>query len=604
MWIGDILCGLIGGFELTCGEVLQNLEKLQYRGYDSGGVLYFDKNILQGKRWLGKITQDLYGFFDDKQHTIIGHCRWGDKGVVSLVNTHPVHCGSILLAHNGSITNYEDIKTSLNRFTNQKNFPYNGETDTEVIAHYLNWAIDSNKPLLKDEFHKEFFRILKGTWAFVWLVNGEKDKIYFSVKDSPLYYYENKLASDSEVFEKCLKIPNNSWGYIEKDCKLGNNGYGLNINGSWVEPNYNIITLDKGPSIYKIVNEEKSSGQNEHMWAEICEQAELEYNPQSPFFEEWWAKRTFDENILLLGCGSSHHANLLAQKLNEDSDRITVNYASEYNYVDGKYDLIVATSQSGESADVQQALRNISDYQNTLLITNRDNSSCRDLVKNEINIGAKFEQAVAATKTFTCTIFSLYKLMNSKYFESCFIQDTTSDAHLNKFRKMVGKLVKEDHSNHIKNTCSDILAHKFSNFLCLGRHLNYISSLETSLKIKEVANIFCEGMSAAESKHGPLSLISDKVLGVFLFGGKFDTRYEQIIGNARQIKDRGGKILGIGPYKEKVCDWYIPTPKTAVPLYNALLNNINGQILAYWLGKLQNLDVDCPAMICKSVTVY
>lgn len=590
------MCGCFAGLDISINLVIKNLRKLIYRGADASGIGFFDideRGVNSGPKIVKKLGKSLdYIEFKGKEltktHTILGHCRWSSQGKNSIDNTHPFSSFdfSTLLIHNGQLENSREIQKKL---LENKGISQKGETDSETATNW--WADKFNEkiyPLLAKSFEETF----KGTWAIIFLHNNSPDKIFFLVKDSPLYYYNGQLSSDPSIFPLYYTIPNNSWGWVSRQAEetVGKNKkawsigpkYQININGKYIGMNHRTYTKNKQHNM-----ESAEVTEGDKMLKEIKEQATLEYIYPKII------NKNFDK-IHIFGCGSSRIAADLVAKYLESTHYIRVHDAAEYNYIEGRYDVEIAISQSGETADVISTIKDIPDN-NKILLVNRKNSTASLLCSTTINVLANLEESVAATKTFTATVIALLSLLDYNDYQKIL---------LDKLKLNIKNVLSTSNTVTINNIAKDLLNCKFKNCLVLGSNLNYYIAQEVALKITEVAYIHADSLLSANLKHGYLTLAGLDTIGIFILGDKNESKYERVLGNIEQMKSRGSKIVGIGPNPEPLFDWYIETPYNDNQLCLSILNNINGQLLSYFLSKNQGIDMDFPRNLAKSLTVY
>lgn len=593
------MCGVVAELSGSEYTVLTSLKKLEYRGSDSNGTGTFQGKI---KKRLGRIRDEYIELASkDVVSCIIGQNRWASVGEISLKNAHPILSfdQNILLCHNGTVTNHEKVaeQIKLNHgITNR------GETDTETITNWLALNFDSNPDEYKRAY-EEFVKTFEGTWAIVF-IHRASNKIFFLVKDLPLYYYNGKLSSDQSVFPFYYALPNNSYGYIysldsvyfdsnpdliTNKRQLSLNGQNLYVDGSY-QKNADFVVL-----------KEKCKGPEEDkMLKEIGEQATLDYHldRNGKEFLALWNKFDF-ESVKLFGMGSSYNAAVLGKRYFESYNiDSSMDYASEYNYRGkGDTELKIAISQSGETADVSGVLSKLANTRR-LLVTNKHHCTC-GMYATSIHLDIGVEESVAATKTFTATTLNLLTFAKYSY----------GDFNLD-FEKILKENIAKvlENSLEISQICDTIK--DFKNSFILGTGPYYGVVREGALKIKEVGNIQCEAMPVGENKHGSLALQSPEMLNIVILGDKrdylFEEKYKIAIGNCQQIKSRGGVLIGIGPERIKEFDHFIKAPELRKhdPFISPLIHNVITQLFSYYLAKKKGLNCDSPKFLAKALTVY
>ena len=613
------MCGIVAyKGNKNCYPILLNgLHKLEYRGYDSAGVacLNEDGKIVVTKR-SGKVKQLEEGL--KKANLIkncngsgIAHTRWATHGKPNQVNAHPHkdQSGNIVLVHNGIIENYDPIK----KFLKSKKIKFKSETDTEVLVQLIGYFFNQGKLNFEQSVRAALQRV-DGAYGIVVLNKKEPDVMIAARKGSPLVLgikdKEFFIASDiSPIIKHTQQII-----YLE-DAQMAI------INGD----DYKITSINKDVSLpkkvekidYKIDDYDKGKFKF-FMHKEIHEQIDTIKNTITGRTKkdsimlhgllDYWQEIKQADKIFITACGTSWHAGLIGKNLIERFAEVPVHveYASEFRYNKTLVDnnsVVIAISQSGETADTLAAIQKANDYGAiTVGICNVPGSS----VSRETNCGiftrCGHEVGVASTKAFTAQISILY-LLALKLADS---NDTMSKKDIKKH------LDYEDGIKKIKNVLNkekDIkrIALKYKNandFLYLGRGLNFPVALEGALKLKEISYIHAEGYPAAEMKHGPIALVDKDMPNVFIVPK--DKTYDKIISNIEEIKSRKGKIIIVTDSKDKIlkdlANDLILVPKTNHYMF-CVLASIVLQLFAYYVAVGKKLNVDQPRNLAKSVTV-
>ena len=612
------MCGIVGyvGGKDAVDIIMNGLKRLEYRGYDSAGIALAGEDLYVRKK-NGKISalesalglenqEALHGY-----HTGIGHTRWATHGVPSDRNAHPhTDCkNEIAVVHNGIIENFTVIKQMLT----QKGHELRSETDTEVIAHLIEYYYNQNRDLL-DSVMKAVSK-LEGTYGLCILSKNEPGRIIAARNGSPLILgagdNEMIIASDaSAIIEHTHRVIYLEDGEIIDVTRDGFKTYDLDLKK--IDKKIEDIDWDI-KSIEKI--------EFDHlMLKEIFEQPETIHNAFRGRAVQDTGTLRLDglmlseeelngiERVIFIACGTSWHAGLIGEYLIEEYARIPVEveYASEFRYrkpILKKGDLVIVISQSGETADTLAALREAkSKGLKVLGITNVVGSTIARESDGGIYIHAGPEIGVASTKAFTSqvTVLIMLALMLARRRDLNSEEARVCIAQLHDIPDMV-KTVLES-SGYIKGIAEIYKDNK--NFLYLGRGLNFPVALEGALKLKEISYIHAEGYPAAEMKHGPIALIDENMPVVFI--APRDIIYDKIISNMEEVKARGGRIIviaskgdrSIKKYSDHVI--YVPEVKK---IFSPLLTVIPLQLLAYHIAVLRGCDVDQPRNLAKSVTV-
>lgn len=611
------MCGIVGyiGYRESLPILINGLKRLEYRGYDSAGIAILNGDIKVEKQ-KGKVA-DLENKILGKplMGTIgMGHTRWATHGEPNDINAHPhvSNSGKFAIIHNGIIENYSVLKTKLE----SKGYTFKSETDTEVLANLLDEIYYNSGEINAELTVRLALSKVEGAYGLVIMCADEPDQIIAARKGSPLVLGigdgEYFIASDAtpiiEFTKNVIYLNDGDVAIIHRD--------ELTIK--------TVSNVLRNPTIHTLDMELESieKGGYEHfMLKEIFEQPRtikdcmrgrivLENKGihlgglSDRFGEISSAKR-----ILIIACGTSWHAGLVAEYLIEELARIPVEveYASEFRYrnpVVGPGDVVLAISQSGETADTLAAIQMAKEKGAIVLgICNVVGSSIPRETHAGVYTHAGPEIGVASTKAFTAqvTVLTLMAIQLGQVLGTISQERNIS---------LVDDLLAiPDKVNHILSQDSLIkkIAYEFkqaSNFLYLGRGYNFPIALEGALKLKEISYIHAEGYPAAEMKHGPIALI-DENMPVVIVAVK-DKSYDKIVSNVQEVKARKGKIIAIvteGDQEiKRMADYVLEIPQTDEVL-SPLLTVIPLQLLSYHIAVMRNCNVDQPRNLAKSVTV-
>ena len=586
--------GYIG--QERCIPILINgLKRLEYRGYDSVGISVINNNEIITFKQKGKIKN--FNVQDVESSIGIGHTRWSTHGEPSDINAHPhSDCNNnISIVHNGIIENFESLKKILVG----KGHEFKSETDTEVIAHLIE---ELYKGDLTEAVKKSLLKI-EGTYGLL-VIKKDENKIIAARKGSPLvfgikdngYFISSDASSIIEHTKDVIYL-------IDNDVlEINNDGYSLS---NLKDPDIKEREIEK---IEWNLEQIEKKGFKHFMLKEIYEQPESIRNTLRGRIKDDKIKITINlekefikklKRIIITACGTSWHAALIGKHIIEKNCKIPVevDYASEFRYRNpliNENDLVIVISQSGETIDTLFALREAKKKgAKTIGIINVVGSTIARECGEGIYLHAGPEIGVASTKAFTSqvialTILSLFFNKNEKIMEE-----------IKKTPDIVKKILDK---NHIKEIAEKY--YKNSNFLYLGRGINFPVALEGALKLKEISYIHAEGYPAAEMKHGPIALIDDN-MPVVVIANKNEV-YDKILSNIQEIKARKGKIIAIADegdenIKNKV-DHVIYVPEVIDEL-KPIVNIIPLQLLAYYIADLKGCNVDQPKNLAKVVSV-
>ena len=613
------MCGIVGyiGYRSVVPILVNGLEKLEYRGYDSAGVSVIENgnffvSRVQGKlaRLREQLTQQ--GKYNTEQGTSnsigIGHTRWATHGRPSETNAHPHVAGKVCVVHNGIIENYAELRKELQA----EGCKFVSETDTEIAAHLINKKLENSKDLFTAV--KKAIAELKGSYALLVSSTEDPETLVLAKHSSPavIGLSENEVFVASDIpavlqyTRKFLILEDGEIAkltakeiLVEKD--------GVVLNKEPIQVNWDPITAEKG-------------GYKHFMLKEIHEQpgvvAETFRGRIKPQDGEILLEGLTDselkniERIVIVACGTAWHAGLVAKFYIERLANlpVEVDYASEFRYrapIVNNKTLFVCVSQSGETADTLGSLQLAEQLgANTLAICNVVGSTISRKVKNIIYTHAGPEISVASTKAFstqlTAALLFALKLAS--------VRNTISKQELSKHLEDLMTLPAMLSSALETNNQVEKIAKKYGkteHFLYLGRGLLYPIALEGALKLKEISYVHAEGYPSGEMKHGPIALINEELPVVVLFG-KDGQNYEKTMSNLIEVESRGGRIIAVTDKavpELKNLAWETIEMGEMSPLLMPIVFNIPLQLLAYHIAIYRGTDVDQPRNLAKSVTV-
>ena len=614
------MCGIVGyiGHRDAYPVILKGLQRLEYRGYDSAGIALYDGSEIKLSKTKGKVA-DLEAKVSKQINPIgnlgIGHTRWATHGVPNDVNSHPhfSNSGDLVIIHNGIIENYGALKKELIK----RGYKFSSDTDTEVLVNLIE-DIQKNNNLKLGKAVQVALNQVVGAYAIAVFDIKKPNEIVVARLGSPLAIGvgENEffIASDASPF---IEYTNNAVYLEDEEMAVVRLHKPLNVRN---------IKDDRIVSPYvqelKINLEQIEKGGYDHfMLKEIFEQPNAikdtyrgrllsnEGIIKMAGVEDNMGKFLNANRIIIIACGTSWHAGLVAEYIIEDLVRIPVEveYASEFRYrnpVISKNDVVIAISQSGETADTLAAIKLAKEKGAFVFgVCNVVGSS----ISRETHAGAYThagpEIGVASTKAFTTqiTVLTLIALRLAKAKGTMSSSDFRR--HLVELETIPEKVAATLKSDAISKEVAEIYKDA-KNFLYLGRGFNFPVALEGALKLKEISYIHAEGYPAAEMKHGPIALI-DENMPIAVIATKFG-HYEKVVSNIQEIKSRKGKIIAVvtkGDAQVKdIADHVIEVPET-LELLSPLLTTIPLQLLSYHIAVMLNKNVDQPRNLAKSVTV-
>jgi glucosamine--fructose-6-phosphate aminotransferase (isomerizing) len=617
------MCGISAyiGYREAYPIVINGLKRLEYRGYDSAGIVIYDGEQMQLSKTKGKVS-DLQLITDKEEgrkkgNIGMGHTRWATHGVPNDVNSHPhfSQSGDLVIVHNGIIENYDTIKKELIN----RGYTFESDTDTEVLINLIE-EVKLNEGCKLGKAVQLALTNVVGAYAIAVFDRTKPDELVVARLGSPIAIgvgKENKeffIASDASPFVEYTKdaiyLEDEEMAIIKKGKKVK------------VHKIHDDSIVD--PTIQKLqmsLEQIEKGGYEHFMLKEIHEQPKAitdtfrgrmlakENIIKMSSIEDNLDKFLNADRIIIVACGTSWHAGLVAEYLIEDMARIPVEveYASEFRYrnpIITDKDIVIAISQSGETADTLAAIK-LAKSKGAFVygVCNVVGSS----IARETHTGAYThagpEIGVASTKAFTTqiTVLTLIALKLGKANKS--LSDEVFENYIQKMElipKQVEKLLEID--EHVKSIAA--VYKDATNCLYLGRGFNFPVALEGALKLKEISYIHAEGYPAAEMKHGPIALI-DENMPIFVIATN-KGHYEKVVSNIQEIKARSGKIIAVvtegDTQVRAIADHVIEIPDTEDAL-TPLLTTIPFQLLSYHIAVMLNKNVDQPRNLAKSVTV-
>ena len=614
------MCGIVGyiGYREAYPIIIKGLKRLEYRGYDSAGVMIYDDNNLKVSKTKGKVAdleeKSNHDFATNGQIGM-GHTRWATHGVPNDVNSHPhlSNSGNLSIIHNGIIENYEPLKKELIK----RGYVFHSDTDTEVLVNLIEEVQLKEKLKLGKAVQVALNQVV-GAYAICVFDKNNPDEIVVARLGSPLAIGvgENEffIASDASPFieytSNCIYLEDEEMAIVSKNKPLKIRKI---KDDSLVDPyiqelQMNLEQIEKGgydhfmlKEIYEQPNVIKDTYRGRlHANAGLIQMAGVEDNLE---------KFLNAQRILIVACGTSWHAGLVAEYVFEEFTRIPVEveYASEFRYrnpIINKGDVVIAISQSGETADTLAAIKLAKENGAFVFgVCNVVGSS----ISRETHAGAYThagpEIGVASTKAFTTqiTVLTMIALRLAK------AKGTLSNSDFHRYLQEL-EIIPEKVAEALKtNEVAKQIAAIFKdapNCLYLGRGYNFPVALEGALKLKEISYIHAEGYPAAEMKHGPIALI-DESMPVVVIAPK-QGHYDKVVSNIQEIKSRSGKIIAVvtkgDTQVKQLADYTIEIPDTADAL-SPLLTTIPLQLLSYHIAVMRGCNVDQPRNLAKSVTV-
>lgn len=614
------MCGIVAyiGYREAYPIVIKGLKRLEYRGYDSAGIMLYNDNALKVSKTKGKVSdleEKSKDIAESKATIGMGHTRWATHGVPNDVNSHPhlSNSGKLAIIHNGIIENYEPLKKELIK----RGYTFQSDTDTEVLVNLIE-EVQKKENLKLGKAVQVALNQVVGAYAICVFDLEKPDEIVVARLGSPLAIGVGKdeffIASDASPF---IEYTSNAIYLEDEEMAIVRLNKGLKIrkikDDTLVDPyiqelQMNLEQIEKG-------------GYEHFMLKEIYEQpsvikdtyrGRLHANEgiiQMAGVEDNLEKFLNAERILIVACGTSWHAGLVAEYVIEEFARIPVEveYASEFRYrnpIITSKDVVIAISQSGETADTLAAIKLAKEKGAFVFgVCNVVGSS----ISRETHAGAYThagpEIGVASTKAFTTqiTVLTMIALRLAK------AKGTLSNSDFFRYLQELEIIPEKVQEALATNEVTKEIAAKFkdsSNCLYLGRGYNFPVALEGALKLKEISYIHAEGYPAAEMKHGPIALI-DEQMPVIVIAPK-QGHYDKVVSNIQEIKSRSGKIIDVvtkgDTQVKELADHVIEIPETSDAL-SPLITTIPLQFLSYHIAVMRECNVDQPRNLAKSVTV-
>ena len=614
------MCGIVGyiGHREAYPIILKGLKRLEYRGYDSAGIALYDGKDIKLSKTKGKVA-DLEQRLEKEIPTTgklgIGHTRWATHGVPNDVNSHPHYSnsGNLVIIHNGIIENYESLKKELIN----RGYTFKSDTDTEVLVNLIEDVMINQNLKLGKAVQIALNQVI-GAYAIVVFDKNKPNELVVAKLGSPLAIGigedEFFVASDASPFieftKNAIYLEDEEMAIIRlnKEIKIRKIKDDSLVNPYIQELQINLEQIEKGGYdhfMLKEIYEQPSAIKDTYRGRMLVDEAII----KMAGVEDNMKKFLNANRIIIVACGTSWHAGLVAEYIFEDLARIPVEveYASEFRYrnpVITEKDVVIAISQSGETADTLAAIK-LAKSKGAFVfgVCNVVGSS----IARETNAGAYThagpEIGVASTKAFTTQITLLTLIALRLARANGTISSSDFRHHLIELEMIPEKVKKtlesEAHIKMIADIYKDV-----HHFLYLGRGYNFPVALGGALKLKEIYYIHAEGYPAAEMKHGPIALI-DENMPIVVIATKRG-HYEKVVSNIQEIKSRKGKIIGIvteGDVEVKaLADHVIEVPETLESL-SPLLTTIPLQLLSYHIAVMLNRNVDQPRNLAKSVTV-
>jgi glucosamine--fructose-6-phosphate aminotransferase (isomerizing) len=608
------MCGIVGyvGPKTATPLLIEGLKRLEYRGYDSAGIATMNGAGLESRKAKGKISMLEAVVQSAPVHGTVGiaHTRWATHGPPNECNAHPHHdcTNTIAVVHNGIIENYAALRQMLI----QQGHTFQSETDTEVLAHLIEAAMNDD-PL--EDAVIDALHLVEGTYGIAVISSRDPDKIVAARKGSPLllglgdgeFYVASDVAAILQHTRQVVYLDDGEMGVLTR------NGYEvLDLNARRVRKGVSRIDWD--------LDQIEKGGFEHFMLKEIFEQPQTIQNTMRGrlVVDEGFSKlgglnltrqQMLDlDRVVITACGTSWHSGIIGELYIEELARIPVEveYASEFRYrnpIVTKNTLCVVISQSGETADTLAAMREAKRRgARTLGLVNVVGSTMAREDDGGIYLHAGPEIGVASTKAFTSQVIALalLTLKLGRLREMSVVKGRQIAQAMLKLPEQIQSIL--DRAGEV-----EAIAERFkdaTNFLYLGRGYNFPVALEGALKLKEISYIHAEGYPAAEMKHGPIALIDENMPVVFI--APHDSVFDKIVSNIQEVKARGGRVIAITSQKEEVLenliDYEIRIPQTEDMLY-PILSVVPLQLLAYYVAVKRGLNVDQPRNLAKSVTV-
>ena len=614
------MCGIVGyiGNKESLPIILNGLKRLEYRGYDSSGIATYNGTTIvccKSKGKISKLEKSITKIKNLKGKLGIGHTRWATHGVPNDINAHPQFSNSnnLCLVHNGIIENYSSIKESLIK----KGYEFHSETDTEVLVNLIEFIKEKQNVKLGEAVQIALQQVI-GAYAIAVIDNNKPDEIVVAKLGSPLCIGvgegEHFIGSDATPFLEFTK----KVIYLEDgELAIIRNHKSTIFRKTKDDTTFSPVINNLELSLDKI----EKQGFDHYMLKEIYEQPRAIRDTlrgriiaekgviKLAGVDDYIDKFLSAKKITIIACGTSWHSGLVAEYMFEKIAKIPVEveYASEFRYrepVIGKDDIIIAISQSGETADTLAAIKLAKERGAFIYgICNVVGSS----IARESDTGsythAGPEIGVASTKAFTTQMTVLYLMAVKLSKAKGIISEQMYREYILEISRIDKKIHKVLASNEIIKTVANEIKES-KNCLYLGRGYNFPIALEGALKLKEISYIHAEGYPAAEMKHGPIALIDKNMPTIVIATNKIN--YDKIVSNIQEIKSRKGQIIAIvskgDKEVKKIADYHIEVPET-IESITPFITVIPLQLLSYHIAVMLGKNVDQPRNLAKSVTV-
>lgn len=613
--LGKTMCGIVGyiGSKPACTIIMNGLKRLEYRGYDSAGIATIENGILVISKRAGKVA-DLEKIINPTELTStigIGHTRWATHGEPNDINAHPHSdfSGNITIIHNGIIENYLAIKKKLLL----DGYSFKSETDSEVLAVFIGDLYKRTKDLEKAV--RLALTEIDGTFGLVVMSVYEPNTLIAARRGSPIVFGigedEYIIASDASAIiqhtRQVIYLEDNEMVVINREGYTTKTIDNQTTNGEIHELEFDLKSIEKGGFehfMLKEIYEQPSTFRDAIRGRLLIEEGNVKLGGLRVVAD----KLRNAKRLIIIGCGTSWHSGLVGEYMIERLAQIPVEveYASEFRYrspIIYPDDVVIAISQSGETADTYAALREAKLKGATVLgIVNVVGSSIARETDAGVYSHAGPEIGVASTKAFTSqlAVLSLLALYLGRLKNVSSIEGKRLAEAISAIPEKIQYIL--DHSDSIKAIAKEY-AHA-QNFLYLGRGYNFPVALEGALKLKEISYIHAEGYPAAEMKHGPIALIDDNMPVVFI--ATKDDVYDKILSGIEEVRARKGKVIAIASEGDtqisKVASHVIYVPNT-LPMLMPILSVIPLQLLSYYTAVERGCNVDMPRNLAKSVTV-
>ena len=613
------MCGIVGyvGYKSVMDILVDGLEQLEYRGYDSSGVAVMCDEEIKVYKAIGKLNnlreelQHHRGEFENSTMGI-GHIRWATHGAPTVINAHPhtCNCGNLVIVHNGIIENYKELREELSK----KGCVFRSQTDTEVVAHLVAQKYAQTKDLAKAV--REATKEIDGAYALCVMHNDCKNTLVLTKRNAPLlvgigegeYFAASDVPAIIKHTKKAVYLSDNQLAVLTPEKMVL-----TDIGGHEIKPKIEVLPWEP-VALSKM-------GYKHYMLKEIHEQPDVIRNilvgklhaPDEDIIlnEVKLTKETLKNlnRIQIIACGTSLHAAMIGKYVIENYCGIAVDVeaSSEYIYrrnVTDEHTLVIGVSQSGETADTLTAIKQAkAKGSHILIITNRPDSAMAREADSLIPVNAGIEVSVAATKSYTAQLMAFYLL--ALYMAE--VKESTSKAELTALKTEL-MFLPQKIEQILSNTesiqkCAKVYS-STKDFIFVARGINYPTALEGALKLKEISYINATGYPAGELKHGPIAMLDETmpVLSILMKGCVF----EKLLSNSEEAKARNARMIALTNSKdEKLEDLFqniIRVPDVE-EVFSPLVAIVPLQLLAYYIAEFLGKDVDQPRNLAKSVTV-